>query len=39
MTTSTTEAPIRVLCVDDHSLVRKGLASILANEADMKLVG
>ncbi len=39
MTTPTTEAPIRVLCVDDHSLVRKGLASILANEADMKLVG
>jgi len=29
---------IRVLCVDDHSLVRKGIASILANEADMKLV-
>jgi two-component system, NarL family, response regulator len=30
--------PIRVLCVDDHPLVRKGIASILANEADMKLV-
>jgi len=29
---------IRVLCVDDHSLVRKGIASILANEADIKLV-
>jgi DNA-binding NarL/FixJ family response regulator len=39
MTPSTSETPIRVLCVDDHSLVRKGLASILANEADMKLVG
>jgi DNA-binding NarL/FixJ family response regulator len=29
---------IRVLCVDDHPLVRKGIASILANEADMVLV-
>ncbi len=29
---------IRVLCVDDHPLVRKGIASILANEADMTLV-
>lgn len=31
-------APIRVLCVDDHPLVRKGIASILGNEADMQLV-
>ena len=31
--------PIRVLCVDDHPLVRKGIASILANESDMQLVG
>lgn len=30
---------IRVLCVDDHQLVRKGIASILANERDMQLVG
>ncbi len=30
--------PISVLCVDDHPLVRKGIASILGNEADMKLV-
>lgn len=30
---------IRVLCVDDHPLVRKGIASILANEPDMELVG
>jgi DNA-binding NarL/FixJ family response regulator len=33
-----TEPTIRVLCVDDHPLVRKGIASILANEADMELV-
>src|SRR5947209_3722168 len=31
-------SPIRVLCVDDHSLVRKGIASILHNEPDIKLV-
>ena len=29
---------IRVLCVDDHVLIRKGVASILANEPDMQLV-
>jgi DNA-binding NarL/FixJ family response regulator len=33
------ETPIKVLCVDDHPLVRKGIASILANESDMRLVG
>jgi DNA-binding NarL/FixJ family response regulator len=27
-----------VLCVDDHPLIRKGIASILANEPDMALV-
>jgi len=32
------DPPIRVLCVDDHPLVRKGIASILANETDMQLV-
>src|SRR5512135_1186888 len=36
---SNPEAPIRVLCADDHPLVRKGIASILANEADVQLVG
>jgi DNA-binding NarL/FixJ family response regulator len=33
------DSVIRVLCVDDHPLVRKGIASILANEPDMELVG
>jgi DNA-binding NarL/FixJ family response regulator len=33
------QAPIKVLCVDDHPLVRKGIASILANEEDMQLIG
>lgn len=30
--------PIRVLCADDHPLVRKGIAAILANEPDVELV-
>ena len=29
---------IRVLAVDDHALLRKGIATILANQADMTLV-
>ena len=33
------EETIRVLCADDHPLVRKGIASILANEVDVRLVG
>jgi len=33
------EPIIRILCVDDHPLVRKGIASILANESTLKLVG
>jgi len=34
-----TGVKIRVLAVDDHPLVRKGIASILANEEDMELIG
>lgn len=30
---------IRVLCVDDHRIVREGLALIIARQADMKVVG
>ncbi|HWE94064.1 MAG TPA: response regulator transcription factor [Tepidisphaeraceae bacterium] len=38
MTEENSEDLIRVLCADDHPLVRKGIASILSNETDMKLV-
>ncbi len=33
-----TNQPIKVLCADDHPIVRKGIASLLANESDMTLV-
>jgi DNA-binding NarL/FixJ family response regulator len=39
MTTSAAQPKIRVICVDDHPLVRKGIALILSNEADITLVG
>ena len=33
------EAGIRVLCVDDHRLVRDGLALIISREPDLQVVG
>jgi len=30
--------PIRILAVDDHPLLREGIAALLANQKDMKLV-
>jgi DNA-binding NarL/FixJ family response regulator len=38
MVTAESGQVIRVLCVDDHPIVRKGIASLVANESDMKLV-
>ena len=31
-------SPIRILTVDDHALVRKGIAAILASQSDMSLI-
>src|SRR5258708_24445728 len=36
---SSDSAPIRVLAVDDHQLIRVGIATLLLPESDMKLVG
>lgn len=34
-----TPTPIRVLCVDDHRIVREGVALIIGQQPDMKVVG
>ena len=34
-----TTARIRVLCVDDHRIVREGIALIISRQPDMKVVG
>src|SRR3984957_9248397 len=36
---SSYSSPIRVLVVDDHQLIRVGIATLLLPESDMKLVG
>jgi DNA-binding NarL/FixJ family response regulator len=34
-----TEAPVRVLLADDHTMFRQGLAGILASYGGMEVVG
>ena len=34
----TSSSPIRVFCVDDHPLMREGIAAVIRNEPDMLLV-
>ena len=39
MTVKGIQEPIRVLCVDDHRIVRDGIRLIIDSEPDMKVVG
>jgi DNA-binding NarL/FixJ family response regulator len=39
MTASDRQRPIRILSVDDHQLIREGVAAIVATQPDLELVG
>jgi DNA-binding NarL/FixJ family response regulator len=39
MTTTRPPEPIRILTVDDHLLLREGIAAVLASQEDMTIVG
>jgi len=39
MQTDSRSSPIRVLAVDDHPLLREGIAALIGSQADMRLVG
>ena len=35
----TSSRPITVLCIDDHALVREGMAALINRQQDMTIVG
>ena len=39
MSTAEDAQTIRILCVDDHQLLREGIAAVVEGQPDMKLVG
>lgn len=39
MSTGAHEGPIRILCVDDHPLLREGIAALMEGQADMTIAG
>jgi len=39
MSTGAHEGPIRILCVDDHPLLREGIAALMEGQADITIAG
>ena len=39
MSTTDSSSPIRILTVDDHQLLREGIAAVIENQTDMVIVG
>src|SRR3977135_751327 len=35
----TSPVPIRILCVDDHPIVREGIVGVISDQADMQVCG
>jgi DNA-binding NarL/FixJ family response regulator len=39
MSSATNKKPIRILCVDDHPLLREGIAALMEDQGDMTIAG